>query len=92
MTSIGMNTRVSLGLVGSLLILAVGLVAQWYDMAGRFTALELQLELIRNEIDTKTADRWRATEDALFMRIFATENSLTMVPHPGDPQPKKEDK
>ncbi|MHC4402944.1 MAG: hypothetical protein ACYTG0_25060 [Planctomycetota bacterium] len=84
------TTRVSLGLLLSVLVLATAVAGQWADLASRFKGLEqtleLRFELIRKEIESRTRDRWTASQDAILMHRFAEENDLGMVRHPGDHQ------
>lgn len=75
-------------------MLATGVVGQWVDMASRFKGLEQTLELrfklMQKDIESRTGDRWTASQDAILMHRFAGVNDLGMVRHPGDRQGRSE--
>jgi hypothetical protein len=74
-TTVSVNgTSISLALVIRIAVVTAVITAGWVD-------LRYQIASLRDEVKRSTDDRWRATDDLVFMHSFTELNELKMVPH-----------
>ena len=74
-TTIGYsNTSVSLRVLVGVVVCTLAIGAAYWDLKSSITA-------VAHRIDLRMSDRWRATDDRLFMLNFANVNSLAMPTH-----------